>query len=254
MFKLIRKIIIFSGVLFFALIIFIVSTFLVVKNLKIKDIVEKEIENALGIQVTIKELVFSPLLVHIGAVGVTVHNPDGFPEGELAYINSIHIFIDPVEVISRKKPSIYLFSLDLDRLNIIKNREGKVNLKEIATIKEDNAPRKDGTHFYFDVLILSIGEVKYIDFSSGTRKEHKYPIGLKAASFVGLKNEDEVVKMVIYKAISNTDIGKLINLTVMPVFSQLSDTLGSAWSTAKSGASGIWGVANMPFKLIFGKD
>lgn len=249
--KILKRIILSLGVIFIALVILLVASFIIIKHLKIKDIVEKEIESTLGINVTIKKFEFSPLLAHIGLSGITVHNPSGFAEDELAYIEAIHLVFDPIEIITLKKPNIYIFAMDLKRLNIIKNTEGKVNIEGIIAFKSDNVVHDNNIPFYFDIVVLSIGEVKYVDHTQAGKKEQKYLIGLKDAAFVNLKDESEVVKIVVAKAIENTDIGKLINLKIIPVVSQIGDTFDSAWGTAKTASKGAWSIATLPFHLLF---
>lgn len=236
-------------------IILLGGTFYLAKHIRLKDIVEKEIEESLGINVSIGEITYSPLLAHIWLKQVTIHNPAGFSEDELAYIEYLHFVFDPLELIIRKKPNIYLTAINLKRLSIIKNKERKINLKELIPVKDVTDPKGAGSPanpFYFDVLVLSIGEVKYTDENTHPRKEVKYNIGIKDATFVGLTDENAVVKMIVYKAIQNTDLGKLINLTVVPVFSAISNTVDSAWSTAKVGSKGIWEIGILPIKLILG--
>jgi len=247
-----KRIIIFLGIVFFVFLILLTATLFVLKNLKIKEIIENEIEHSLGIKVAIEKIEFSPLLSHIGASGITIYNPAGFSQDELAYINSIHFVCDPLEILIRKKPDIYLFMLDLARLNIIKNKDGRVNIKQIIPIRV-NQPVQDGqkTSFYFDVTVLSVGEVTYTQETAQGPSVRKYPVALKNAAFIGLKDEDEVVKQVIYKALENTDVGKLINLTIMPVVTQLTGTLNTAFGTAKSGAKGAWDLVNLPFNMVF---
>lgn len=252
--KILRKLIIFFGLLFIGLLVLSLVLFAVIRQLKFKEIIEDKIRYSLGINVSIDKLEISPLFTYVGAKGVTIHNPSGFSEDELAYISSLHFVFDPVEVLIKKNPNMYLFALDLKRLNIIKNKEGKVNIKEIIPIKETGASKGENTHFYFAVIVLSVGEVKYIDYTGKDKQEHKYTIGIKDAAFVGLKDEDELVKMVVYKAIQNTDIGKLINLTIVPVVSQIKDTLDAAWGTARGGLKGAFDIATLPFKLLFGKN
>jgi len=249
--KILKRIILGLGIIFIALVILSLASFFVIKNLKIKDIVEKKIESTLGINVTIEKFEFSPLLAHIGLSGITVHNPEGFDEDELAYIDAIHLVFDPVEIITLKKPNIYLFAMDLKRLNIIKNKEGKVNIEGIVSLKAENVVHSYDIHFYFDVVVLSIGEVKYADHTQAGKKEQKYLIGLKNAAFVNLQDETEIVKIVVAKAIENTDIGKLVNLKIIPVVSQIGDTFDSAWGTAKTASKGAWSIATLPFHLLF---
>lgn len=252
--KILKRIIFTLGLISLILLILLSVSLFVLKHLKIKEIVEKEIEHSLGINITIKELEFSPLLAHVGLKGITVHNPAGFPEDELAYVESLHFVFDPVEILTRRKPNIYLLVLDLKRLNIVKNKEGGINIKQLIPVKNDTAVKDTETPFYFDVLVLSIGRVTYSDYSGTSNKEYKYTIGLKDAAFVGLQDENAVVKMVVYKALQNTDIGRLINLTVVPVISSIGDTVDATWGAAKIGAKSAWEIGTLPFKLFFGKN
>ncbi len=251
--KILRRIIFALGLLSLIILILLSVSFFVLKHLRIKEIVENEIEHSLGISVSIKELELSPSLAHIGLKGITVHNPPGFPEDELAYIKSLHFVFDPVEMLTRRKPNIYLLTLDLERLNIVKNKEGKINIKELLPVREDTAVKAAETPFYFDVLVLSIGKVTYLDYSGTSKKEYKYTIGLKDAAFVGLRDENAVVRMIVYRALQNTDIGKLINLAIVPVISSIGDTVDAAWGTAKIGAKSVWEIGTLPIKLFFGK-
>jgi hypothetical protein len=252
--KIIKKLVFAFGIIFLILVFILVASFIITKHLKIREIVEKQIEQSLGIDVSIEKIEFSPLLAHIGLSGITIYNPAGFEERELAYIEAIHLVFDPIEIITSKKPNIYVLGLNLKRLNIIKNRQGKLNLEEINSLRDENAGIKDKTPFYFDVLVLTVGQVRFIDYSGSNKNEHVYPIGIKNAAFVNLRDEQDVVRMVVSKAIENTDIGKLINLKIIPVVSQIGDTFNSAWGTAKTGAKGAWGIATLPFNLLFGKN
>lgn len=252
--KILRRLVISLGIVFITLIILLIVVFSIVKHLRIKEILESEIEHTLGINVTINKIEFSPLLTHIGVKGITIHNPAGFPQEELAYIDYIHLVFDPWEILIHKKPNIYLFAMYLKRLNIAKNKEGKVNIDGIIFPKKEDAAKEDETTFYFDIVVLSIDDVKYTDYTATPPKEYKYHIGMKNAAFVGLKNEDAVVKMVVYKAIENTEIGKLLNLTFVQLVSQIRNTADAAWGTAKTGAKSAWGIATLPLKLLFGKD
>ncbi|MGD0336565.1 MAG: AsmA family protein [Candidatus Omnitrophota bacterium] len=251
--KILKRLILFLGIVFLGIAILSVTLFIVVKHIKIKELVEHEIEQELGINITIQKLEFSPLMVLIRAEGVTIHNPPGFEEKELAYIPLIGIIWDPVKVLMRKNPDIYVVGLDLARLNVIKNREGKINIKELIPVKEEGVSRKDETPFSFDILVLSVGEVNYTEYSGTAKKTHKYTIGIKRRAFLNLKSEDEVIKLIIYNAIQNTEIVKLINLTVKPIFSNVTDTFNAAWGTAQTGAKGALEIASLPFKLLFGK-
>lgn len=251
--RILKYFIFFLGIVFLVFALLVSATFVIVKNLKIKDIVEHEIEQSLGIDVSIDKISFSPFLAHITVEGITVHNPKDFEEGELAYISYIHFVVDPIEIIFFQKPNIYLFAIDLTRLNIIKNAGGKINVKELIALKSDNPVSPQEMRFYFDVLVLSVGDVTYVDHSV-KGKAHHYPIGIKNQAFVDLRDENDVIRLVVSKAIQNTDVGRLINLTIAPVVSQVSGTVDAAWGLAKTGAKGMGEIVAMPFKLLFGKN
>lgn len=251
--KTLKKIIVISGIVCLIVCVLFFVFFSVFKHIKIKDIIEHEIEKQLGIHITIQKLEFSPLLTFIRAEGVTIHNPAGFDERELAYISSINLLWDPVEVMVNKKPAIYLTALNLVRLNIIKNRQGRVNIKELVPVKGESVSQKDETPFYFDILMLSVGDVNYIEYGVNVKKTRKFTIGIKDQVFTNVKDEDAVVRLVIYKAIQNTDIAKLIDLAISPITSGVSDTINSAWGTAKTGVRSVVGIVSLPFKLLFGK-
>lgn len=251
--RILKKIIFFLGLFSLIFLMLLSVSIFTLKHLKIKDVVESEIEHSLGINITIEGIEFSPLLAHIGVKGITVHNPPGFPDDELAYIGSLHFVFDPVEILTRKKPNIYLLALDLDRLNIAKNKEGKINIKELIPVRESGTVKEEPHPFYFDVLVLSVGQVTYSDYSGKNRRVYKYTIGLKDAAFVGLQDENAVVRMIVYKALQNTEIGKLINLTIVPVISSIGNTVDAAWGTARIGAKSIWEIGTLPIKMLFGK-
>jgi hypothetical protein len=252
--KIIKKLIFTFGIVFLILVILLTVSFVILKHLKIKEIVEGQIEQSLGVNVSIERIEFSPLLAHVWVSGITIYNPSGFEEVELAYIDAIHFVIDPLEIIIGKKPNIYLLGLDLKRINIIKNKEGRVNIEAINLLENKNAAFLDKTPFYFDLLVLSVGTVRFADYSGPSKKEHIYPIGIKNATFVNLQNEQDVVRLLVSKAIENTDIGKLINLKIIPVVSQIGDTFNSAWGTAKTGAKSVRAIITLPFNLFFGKN
>jgi len=251
--KIIKTIIIFFGIVFLILMVSLSLLLLSLRSVKPKDLLENTIEKELGINITIDKLEYSTFLTLIKAEGITIHNPEGFGDKELAYIGAISLVWDPLDMLIRKRPKIYMLALDLQRLNIIKNKEGKFNIRELIPIKEADATRKDEPLISFDVVVLSIGEINYRDDSAFFEKQHKYTIGMRNQLFIGLEDEDELIRLVVYKALENTDVGKLVNLTFKPVISNVSQTVDAAWGATKTAAKSAWEIASLPFNLVFGK-
>lgn len=248
-----KRLVFAMGIVSLIITILSVVLFLIIKHLKIKDLVESQLESTLGVQVSIGKLFYSPLLSQIGAKDVTVHNPPGFREDVMAYIPSISFVFDPIDMIILKKPNIYLFTINLDKLNIIKNEKGQANIASLGSAGSSVSPHNDAIPFYFDVVVLSIGEVNYTEYSSSGKKTHKYTIGLVNRAFLNLSDGKQVMRLIIGKAIENTDIGKLINLTFVPVVSPVYNTVNSAWGTIKTGTKSAGEIVAFPFKLIFKK-
>jgi len=250
--KLLKRLIIASGIIFLLLFIFLATIIFVGMSLRVKDLVEYEIEQELGINVTISSIHCSPLFAQIVAKGVTVHNPAGFTEPELAYINSIRLVFDPLEAIIQRKPNIYLFAIDIERLNVVRNAQKKINIQEIIPKKKTEAVSESQTPFYFDVMMVSIAKVNFLDYASGKKKTSSYPVRIKNATFVNLRNGSEVVRMIVFEALRYTEIGKLLHMTVIPVVSQVNNTVSAAWGATKTGAKSMWEIVSMPFHLITG--
>jgi hypothetical protein len=230
--------------------IIVVGLFLTIKHFRINQLIVNELKEELGLNVSIESITFSPLLAHIEARGITIYNPPEFKEKELAYISSIDFVFDPLEIIFHIKPQIYLFAIDLERLNIIKNIEGKVNLKEIAPIKHQEST-DDQYPFSFGVMVLSVKEVNYNEYSAQGKKTSKYMINMKNQTFVQVIDEDQLIRLIVSKAIENTDIGKLIHLKVTPVLSDLHNTVDSALGTAHQGFKSAFEIITLPFRVVF---
>jgi len=246
----VKIIFIVLGGIFLVFSIICSAAFFLLKRVDFKAIIEKEIKTELGVNVSIQKLNISPLFTRVSAINIYVDNPAGFEEKELAYISQLHLLWDPVEAIIRKKPNIYACAIDLKRLNVVKNKEGLVNLNELPIIKN---PKPDQQPFFFYLLLISVGELNYTQYNhKGQKATRNYPVHIYREAFYNVKDEDDVAKMVIYKAIGTTEVGKLANITIVPVVSDVSDTVSSAWVTVRSGAKSAAEIVAIPFKLIFG--
>ncbi len=251
--KIFKRLMVTLGIILLVLLVLIATTVFVARNLRMKDIVEHELEQELGINVTIEQIYFSPLLAHIEARGITVHNAPGFKEKELAYIDFLRLNFDPLEMLIERKPHVNLFVVEIKRLNVVRNAQGKINIKEIVPDKEDQVISETQTPFYFDVAIISIKDVNFIDYKSGHKKEYHYPIHIMHATFMNLKNGSEVVNRVVFEALKHTEIGKLVHVTFVPIASQVSDTMSAAWGMTKSGVKSAWEIFTIPANVFKGK-
>ncbi len=245
-----KRIIFILGIILLIIVLVTLALFLAIRHFKVDGLIEYELEQELGVKVTIEEVVVSPLLSHISAKGITVYNPPGFEKEELAYISSISIAFDLINVITRVKPNVYLFTMNLERLNVIKSKDGQVNIEQLHPLRNIR-PEEDAAPYYFDVMLLSVNEVYYIDYSESNKKTSKYVIGMKDQVFLKVIDEDDLIRLIVYKAIQNTNIGKMVHLRIIPVISGVSNTVSSAWGTAQTGLKSLSEIAALPFKLFF---
>lgn len=236
-----------------AIIFFFFLTFVALKNIIVSRLLEKAAEGILGLNITIKDLDVSPLGTHLRMEGLTIYNPGGFEEKEMAYIPLVSIVCDPLEYIKNKKVHFYLLDLNVERINIVKNSEGLVNIKEIKVIQHSGQQQKgEKKSFSIEILRLGLGDIYYTDHrSGGATKTRKFSVHIKDAMFSNIDSPQDIIDLVILKILANTEIGKLINMSIVPIVSDVSDVVVLTGKTVEATIKGFLDGITMPLKILF---
>lgn len=230
------------------------TVFIAGKNIFVKRLIEKGIKSAVGLDITIKDLDVSPFGTHLKIEGLTVNNPEGFEEREMVYIPQIMIVCDPVEYLRNKKIYFYLFDINVQRLTIVKNKEGRVNIKEIACLEDEPGGEGNSVSFDIEILKLTLTDIYYINHQHGsTPLRKKYHVNIKDAMFSKVDSSEDIVRLVVLRVLSDTEIGRLINMSVVPLASDLHDVVSLTGKTVEASVRGFLNVVTMPFRIIFGR-
>jgi hypothetical protein len=249
-----KKIIVFLVIVLFIATVFVI--FIAQKNLIVRRLLEKGTENTLGLRIAMDDLDVALLGTHLRIKDLRIYNPAGFEEKEMAYVPLIYIVCDPAEYFKSKKLHFYFFDLNVERFNIVKNKEGSVNIEQIKCVKSKEQLRsKKKTSFYIEIFRLNLGDIYYIDHSKGYIPKPKiYHLGIKDETFSNIDSPDDITKLVILKVLENTEIGKLINLSIIPFASDMSDVVVLTGKTVKATIKGLLDSVTAPLKIIFKSD
>jgi hypothetical protein len=241
------------------IIVIILGMFISQKNLIVARILEKEAQETLGLKISMDSLDVSLFATHLRIRGLRVYNPQDFNVKEMAYIPSVMIICDPVEYLKTRHFELYFLDLDIDHVNVVKNKDGKVNLKEIKIIKDlmehsaGNRPAKPqekrGSVFSLDVFRLTFKEVYYTDYSGSRSTEtKKYALNIKDQVFTNVDSFRDIIDLIILKIIDNTEVGRLVNLSLSPILEDASNVVELTGKALKDTMRGVIS----PFAIIFG--
>lgn len=235
-----KKTLIVLVVIFTAL----VASYATFKNFFVARLLESQSEALLGVNIVIKKLDISFLANYLRIEGLTIENPPGFGEKEFAYIPSMAIACHPLDYLKNKEIKIYFLGLDIDHINIIKNKQGLVNLKTINPIMNQNNNDAGDNKFSVEIFRLNLKDVYYFDYQSGKALKPKvYNVNIKNTLFSNLNNPNDIVDLVVLKILSNTAIGQLINMSIAPVANDVKDVVVL---TGKVVTDSIKGVFHIP--------
>lgn len=235
-------------VLWFLFAVVLLSVALVTsRNIIFKRYIETSAEKALGLSVTIKDFHVSLTGNHIKARHISVMSPKGFQDSVLASIPLIEIVWDPFEYLKNKKVHFYFMDLQVELISVIKNSEGLVNIKAIRAIKRGEEEKKTKKlPFTVDVLRLSVKDVSYTDYYRKRKPTSRvYPINISDIAFGNVDSSQDVVNLVIYRAFSSTNIGKLINLSLVPISKNVADTVMLPARLVHSTIKSIGGITGL---------
>ena len=249
--KLIKIIIVAAAVL---------AILIVGRNVFIKIAVEKGVEVATGLPLTIEKFDMGIASTHIGIKELNLFNPAGFPQEVM--FHAPEIFVD-YDLGAMLKGKIHLedIRLDFDQFVIVKNKDGLVNLETLkpkegdpAQPKAEEKPKetKKKTDFaiQIDHLQVKVGKVVYKDYSKGAEPSvEEFRVNISEEfSDISNSNLSSLILAVAQKALLKTTVSSLVDLN-MDMISDATAIPMEAVDTFKNAA----GTFTDKLKLPFGK-
>jgi hypothetical protein len=235
------------------IILAILSIFVALKNIMVRRLLEDGIEKTLGLAITIEDLDVSPLGYDLRLEGIEVYSPEGFSTKKMAYLPKIELYFDLYRFIKTKTLRFYLMEVDLKWLVIEKNKEGKYNIEAlIPKAAAGNKAKEAEIKFTLDILRLSVGDVYYLDRQKAA-KPVKFSVGIKDALFGNVDDPRDIVDVALVRILSNTELGKLVNVSIAPMVENAKSVVALTGKTIKDTVKGVFGVFS-PFIKMFKKE
>lgn len=186
------------------------------RNWLVKTMVERVVQQNLGMTVAIGNLQLDPWHGHLEITDLKVFNPHGFEHAgvptTLARIPSIRIRFDLAAFFLKHRVHLTDLELNLYEAGIVKNWRGELNLNRIQSLANQGtkqAPPKpvsktakpEQLSFRIDRLVLTATQVVYEDYSKAKPKTFRIRLGINQEQFANLDSLDEVVRIVVSRVV-----------------------------------------------------
>ncbi len=215
------------------LIILIIIVVVLARNFIVKTGATVGAKVAAGLDLSIADVKIGLGDTDIGLKGVQLQNPKGFPDERMVDIPEVYINYNLLDFF---KNNIHVeeIKLNLNELVVVKNKEGKLNIKELLPPSEDKPeepgepeepeePEEDKTkkEFNVDLLKLRIGKIVYKDYTVDPPKITNYDVNIDEE--IQDVNTKSLVAYITAKALMNTTIAKLANINLDDLTGQVKD-------------------------------
>ncbi|MCF7916832.1 MAG: hypothetical protein K9L61_03555 [Candidatus Omnitrophica bacterium] len=248
-------------VILIILVVLIFGLFLA-KNAIAKFAIAKGVKATTGLGVGIESIdvgVFKPV---VDAQGLTVYNPSDFEARQFVEMPLLYLNYDLGSFL-RGGVHLRKLKINLKKIVVVKNREGKLNLEALEKIAKKGKGKeakkeeeKKKQEFKIDFLALKIGEVIYKDYSKGGSTQiERFEVNLDQ-NYKNITDPRSLASLIMVKALANTTISSLIDFDLKPLKENISkisettkeavtETMQEAEDTAKEATEAIEDI--LPF-------
>ena len=229
--------------IFIIIIIIVVALWILVsgKDLIAKNIIYTGVRTLTGLKVDIKSMDIGILKTAVSIEGLKIFNPPDFKDRMMADIPEIYVDYE-LKAFLRGKVHLRELRLNLKEFIVVKNREGKVNLDSLKTIKaskkrsgEESGSKKP--NLQIDTMDLKIGKVIYKDYYNTERPSiREFNVNI-SERYKNIDDPRKFANLIILKALMNTSISSLTGFDMGVLKDGLSDTIGATSKVVESAAS-----------------
>lgn len=182
------------------------SVFLIAKDRLIKSAVSVAASKVIGAKVRIDGFSLGILRPAVRIKGFKLYNPPGFPEEVFVDIPKINVEYD-IGALLKKKIHLPSVEFELSEVAVTKNKEGKLNIDELAVTREEEKKPDQAMPFAIDFLSLSIGRVVYKDFTKGEEPSIEiFEVNIKNKAFKNITGAQQLAALVLAESLKPTAI------------------------------------------------
>jgi hypothetical protein len=190
-----------------AVVLFILAE---LKDFLIKTAIEVASPNVIGAKVEMGSLSLGLFTHRIQIKNFRMYNPPGFPDGVFLVMPEVMVDADIPALIKGKMYFPWVV-FDMEKVIIIKNKEGKLNVDELKIVKEQQEANKGKPLklpvFKIDTLNLNLGEVIVEDYTHAPPlRVSAYDVGVKNLKIRHINGLPKLVTIVLFEALKPTAI------------------------------------------------
>lgn len=198
----------------FLIIIGVVIALIFLKDILVKFTLEEVMRSVTGLKISARDIEIGVIKPYVKVQDLIILNTDNFPDRVMFDVPFIYVEFDPAAIF-RKNVHIRKMSFNLRLLNVLKNKDGKLNLDSLNITKkgQDLRPLKDrfrpGSNIKIDELHLVAGRVIYKDYGQypGPRTT-EFHIDIDE-EFKDIKDPYLLGKLILSRALRKTNVPQL---------------------------------------------
>jgi hypothetical protein len=221
------------------LVVILLIVLLIGRNFIAKTAVTGGVKAVAGLEMDIDSMDVGILNTLVGINEMKIYNPPEFSDRVMVDMPEIYIDYD-LSAFIEGKVHLEELRINLKELTVVKDKDGKLNINSLKVAKtgKEKEPEKPGakkeTEIKIDLLDLKIGKVVYKDYSGGGEpKVLEYNLNLHE-KYENITDLNELGKLILVKALMNTNIANLTNFALNSLQSEVSDTLKKATEAGKA--------------------
>lgn len=190
----------------------VVIGLILAKDFFIKMGVEMGATKVLGTPVHIGSMTLSVTKQNIHIKNLIVENPPGFDRGQMINVPEIEVTCDVAKAM-KGDLHLSLLTLNLQELNVIRNKEGKLN---VDALKVAQKPEKEGESkpktsdknvaMQIDTLNLNLGKVTTKDYTQTPTLEKTLDLNIKNKTYHNITSGQQLAALVLVETLKPTAI------------------------------------------------
>jgi len=202
------------------LLVIICVVLLLAKNIILKAAIENGVSLVTGLGLNMRTFKLGIMDTSLRIQELKIYNPKDYEEPVMLDMPEIFVDFNVTDII---KGTVHLESLiiNLQKFNVVKNKDGDVNLNALKVVQEgekkeekpkEEKPKKKGKapQFQLDNLELILGSIAFIDYSGGRTQpsvnNFKFNISEK---YHDISNPQVIMAIILQKAFLKASIAKI---------------------------------------------
>lgn len=186
------------------------------RNIYLEQIIQEIVTEKTGLNIYIGNVESSLFLNKIILRGVTVENPDPFKRKLFIYLPKLSISTDIPSLLQIKKLQFHLLDFEIEKINIIRKADGRVNLREISLMAENSSAV--GRTIGADYVRFDIKDATFYDELDLSTNARSYPIDTYNITFTGIDSLDDIIDAIIKEVTIKAKLGETLNVVSDKLF------------------------------------